>query len=136
MCARARCRCFPRSFSLSLPLSVSLSLSLSLSLLTRRCSFREQVPNGHEMRLPFWLAKVLKGKSAVDMKLPRHFEYKGRFRQQLALDPSRMNLKEKDPRCEFLRPLLLVRLSLALCLLRLLMNLLSFFVPSPRPAPS
>ena len=65
---------------------------------------REQVPNNHEMRLPFWLAKVLKGKSAVDMKLPRHFEYKGRFRQQLALDPSRMNLKEKDPRCECCLP--------------------------------
>jgi hypothetical protein len=60
-----------------------------------RCS---QVPSGHEMRLPFWMAKVLKGKEAVDLKLPRHFEYKGKFRQQLALDPSRMNLREKDPR--------------------------------------
>eukprot|EP01043_Picozoa_sp_COSAG02_P033538 COSAG02_NODE_2294_length_9198_cov_3.122321_5_plen_115_part_00 len=50
------------------------------------------------MRLPFWAAKVLKGKSAVDIKLPRHFEYRKTFRQQLALDPSRMNLREKDPR--------------------------------------
>ena len=38
------------------------------------------------MRLPFWMAKVLKGKEAVDLKLPRHFEYKGKFRQQLALE--------------------------------------------------
>jgi hypothetical protein len=60
------------------------------------------------MRLPLWMAKVLKGKSAVDIKLPRHFEYKGHFRQKLALDPCRMNLREKDPRF-FLRGAQLAR---------------------------
>ena len=60
------------------------------------------------MRLPFWAAKVLKGKSAVNIKLPRHFEYRKTFRQQLALDPSRMNLREKDPRF-FLRAVQLSR---------------------------
>ena len=51
---------------------------------------------------------MLKGKSAVDIKLPRHFEYKQKFRQQLALDPSRMNLREKDPHF-FLRAVQLAR---------------------------
>ena len=60
------------------------------------------------MRLPLWMAKVLKGKSAVDIKLPRHFEYKGHFRQKLALDPCRMNLRENDPRF-FLRGAQLAR---------------------------
>jgi hypothetical protein len=69
---------------------------LPSSLLQLRAR-EQQVPSGHEMRLPFWAAKVLKGKSAVDIKLPRHFEYRKTFRQQLALDPSRMNLREKDP---------------------------------------
>ena len=61
------------------------------------------------MRLPFWAAKVLQKKNAAAIKLPRHFEYKGKFRQQLGLDPSRVNLKEKDPHF-FLRSLQLSRL--------------------------
>ena len=61
------------------------------------------------MRLPFWAVKVLQKKNAAAIKLPRHFEYKGKFRQQLGLDPSRVNLKEKDPHF-FLRSLQLSRL--------------------------
>ena len=65
------------------------------------------------MRLPFWAAKVLQKKNAAAIKLPRHFEYKGKFRQQLGLDPSRVNLKEKDPHF-FLRSLQLFPPSPAL----------------------
>ena len=42
--------------------------------------------------------RLLRRRDALEISLPRHFERKGEFRENLLLDPGKADLKAKDPR--------------------------------------